>query len=66
MGMYEFLPHSELMGMLGQSACMDEAWFQSVCSNVLFLIGGFNSEQMNNVKKSLLMKLIFRLITLKF
>lgn len=49
LGFFEFLPNSELMTMLGAAACQDEAWFQLVCRNVLFLIGGFNSAQMNNV-----------------
>lgn len=50
-GIYEFLPNSEIMSLLGEAACRDQAWFQSMCSNVLFLIGGFNSEQMNSVSK---------------
>lgn len=37
------------MARLGQAACRDEAFFQSMCSSVLFLIGGFNSAQMNGV-----------------
>lgn len=51
LGIYEFLPNNELMSLLGQAACRDEAWFQVLCSNVLFLIGGFNSAQMNSVNK---------------
>lgn len=49
MGVYEFLPDNDLMNLLGQAACKDEAWFQPVCSNALFLVGGFNSPQLNTV-----------------
>lgn len=52
LGIYEFLPNNELMTMLGQAACRDKAWFQFMCSNVLFLIGGFNSAQMNSVSSA--------------
>jgi len=55
LGIYEFLPNSELMALLGQAACRDEAWFQVVCSNVLFLIGGFNSPQMNTTMLPVIM-----------
>lgn len=48
LGMYEFLPNSEMMNVLGETQCRDGAWLQGMCSNVLFLIGGFNSEQMND------------------
>lgn len=51
LGIYDFLPNNKIMSLLGQAACRDEAWFQVVCSNVLFLIGGFNSAQMNNVRE---------------
>jgi len=47
LGIYEFLPNSETLARLGQAACRDQAFFQSMCTNVLFLIGGFNSDQMN-------------------
>ncbi|KAJ6640032.1 Lipase 3 [Pseudolycoriella hygida] len=47
LGIYEFLPNSDTMTRLGQAACRDEAFFQSMCSSVLFLIGGFNSAQLN-------------------
>jgi lysosomal acid lipase/cholesteryl ester hydrolase len=31
----------------GYYICRDESLFQELCANVLFLIGGFNSEQLN-------------------
>ncbi|KAJ9575526.1 hypothetical protein L9F63_007596 [Diploptera punctata] len=46
-GVYEFLPQTELFSAIGQLACNDEAITQEICSNVLFLIGGYNSEQLN-------------------
>lgn len=49
LGIFEFLPDNDVMKMLGQEACKDESWFQNVCANVLFLIGGFNSPQLNPV-----------------
>uniref|UniRef100_A0A182MVJ6 Lipase n=1 Tax=Anopheles culicifacies TaxID=139723 RepID=A0A182MVJ6_9DIPT len=36
-----------MMTLGGQMLCRDEALFQEVCANVLFLIGGFNSPQLN-------------------
>lgn len=52
MGVYEFLPTSELMQIGGQLVCKDEAITQALCSNVLFLICGYNSEQLNTVSIS--------------
>uniref|UniRef100_A0A182U574 Lipase n=1 Tax=Anopheles melas TaxID=34690 RepID=A0A182U574_9DIPT len=47
LGVNEFLPSSDMMTLGGQMLCQDEARFQEVCANVLFLIGGFNSPQLN-------------------
>lgn len=47
LGIHEFLPSNEVLTIGGQQACNDEAITQSMCSNVLFLIAGFNSEQLN-------------------
>ncbi|XP_058839894.1 lipase 3-like [Topomyia yanbarensis] len=47
LGVNEFLPNSEMMALGGQKACNDESMFQEVCASVLFLIAGFNSDQMN-------------------
>ncbi|KAJ6646747.1 Lipase 3 [Pseudolycoriella hygida] len=55
LGIFEFFPNSKIMSLLGQAACRDEAWIQFVCSNVLFLIGGFNSVQMNNTMLPVIM-----------
>jgi lysosomal acid lipase/cholesteryl ester hydrolase len=47
MGVYEFMPSNDMMEKGGYFICRDESPFQEVCANVLFLIGGFNSEQLN-------------------
>ncbi|KAG6459451.1 lipase 3 [Manduca sexta] len=47
MGIGELLPNNAIMSWAGQNLCMDESTFQPVCSNILFLIGGWNVEQLN-------------------
>lgn len=47
LGVYEFMPSSDMMEKGGYWICRDESPFQEVCANVLFLIGGFNSAQLN-------------------
>lgn len=47
LGVYEFLPSTQMMEDGGYWACRDESPVQEVCANVLFLIGGFNSAQLN-------------------
>lgn len=49
LGVYEFMPNSYILGLLGQAVCRDEALTQILCSNVLFLIAGYNVDQMNTV-----------------
>lgn len=46
-GVYEFMPSNEMMANGGKYVCKDESLFQEVCANVLFLIAGFNSQQLN-------------------
>lgn len=47
LGINEFLPSNQMMILGGQLACRDQSPFQEVCANVLFLISGFNSPQLN-------------------
>ncbi|XP_046394222.1 lipase 3-like isoform X1 [Ischnura elegans] len=47
LGMDEFLPSSDLMSFLGKVTCEDDAKVQPLCSNILFLLSGYNSEQLN-------------------
>lgn len=48
-GLYEFLPHSDFMELAGMTLCRDESSFQDVCSNILFLIAGYDSQELNEV-----------------
>ena len=47
LGVHEFMPSNEMMILGGYWTCRDESPFQVVCANSLFLIGGYNSAQMN-------------------
>lgn len=47
LGVYEFLPSNEMMVKGGQLVCKDESPIQEVCANVLFLLCGYNSQQLN-------------------
>lgn len=47
LGVYEFMPSTDMMSKGGYYVCRDESLVQEVCANVLFLIGGFNSLQLN-------------------
>jgi hypothetical protein len=49
MGVYEFLPHTELLSLIGEVLCNDNAITVDICSNVLFLIAGYDSSQLNKV-----------------
>uniref|UniRef100_A0A2A4K660 Lipase n=1 Tax=Heliothis virescens TaxID=7102 RepID=A0A2A4K660_HELVI len=46
-GIAEFFPNSEALTWAGQNLCHDEAVFQPMCSNIVFLIGGWNEDQHN-------------------
>ncbi|CAD7082798.1 unnamed protein product [Hermetia illucens] len=46
-GSHEFMPNSELFEIGGSLLCKDEALTQDLCANVLFLISGFDSENLN-------------------
>lgn len=45
--MYEFLPNTEFLATIGNAFCKDESIFQILCTNTLFVLGGFNPKQMN-------------------
>jgi hypothetical protein len=49
MGIYEFMPSNDLLTLVGQVACNEQAITVDICANVLFIIAGFNSEQLNKV-----------------
>lgn len=45
----EFMPNTKLFVDHTQVVCHDNAMTQDVCSNILFLVAGYNSEQLNKV-----------------
>ncbi|CAH0694148.1 unnamed protein product [Spodoptera exigua] len=47
-GIGEFMPNSVIFTWAGQSMCRDEVVFQPICSNIMFLIGGWNEDQHNS------------------
>lgn len=48
-GFDEFLPSTGLMELIGQAACNDDSIFQGMCASILFLVAGWNSEQLDQV-----------------
>lgn len=54
-GAYEFLPDSIIMDFLGATICHQNSPIQSLCSNVIFLMCGFNSEQLNTTMLPVIM-----------
>ncbi|KAL0822550.1 hypothetical protein ABMA28_004594 [Loxostege sticticalis] len=46
-GIGEFLPNNNVMTWAGQAVCMDEVVFQPLCTNILFLMGGWSECQHN-------------------
>lgn len=49
LGTNEILPNGKLNELAGQTLCIQEAITQVLCSNLLFLICGFNEEQLDKV-----------------
>lgn len=47
LGVYEFLPSNDMMIEGGKLVCKDESPVQEICANVLFLLCGYNSAQLN-------------------
>ncbi|KAG7296058.1 hypothetical protein JYU34_021155 [Plutella xylostella] len=47
LGLGEMVPNNQIMTWAGQKMCMDEVKYQPLCSNILFLIGGWNENQHN-------------------
>lgn len=46
-GWYEFQPSSEFLKQLIAAECNNESWLQPVCKNIIFLVAGFGSDQLN-------------------
>jgi len=47
----EFMPNTKFLVDHSQVVCHDNAMTQDVCSNILFLVAGYNSEQLNKVSR---------------
>ncbi|XP_068620777.1 lipase 3-like [Battus philenor] len=47
LGANEFLPNGKINQLAGQSYCIEEVITQALCKNLLFLICGFNNDQLN-------------------
>lgn len=47
LGANEFLPSNSMLALGGQKFCQDTSPVVELCANTLFLIGGFNSAQLN-------------------
>nr|XP_022912354.1 lipase 3-like [Onthophagus taurus] len=46
-GIYEFMPSQQGLETIGSIFCRDGAIFQEMCAGIIFLIGGFDSQQLN-------------------
>ncbi|KAK7582254.1 hypothetical protein V9T40_013699 [Parthenolecanium corni] len=46
-GFYEFIPNGKLITDFGGQLCYDRAITQYICKNILFLIAGYDSQQLN-------------------
>ncbi|XP_055901806.1 lipase 3-like [Eupeodes corollae] len=47
-GDMEFLPSTKAMELLGYTACRDNSLLQDLCANVIFLITGYDYENLNS------------------
>lgn len=48
-GQFEFLPGDDILSSAAAANCRKTSLFTSLCKNVLFLFGGFNSELFDDV-----------------
>lgn len=46
-GAHEFLPSNEFITMFNQIICDEDSITEAICSNVMFLVAGFDKKQMN-------------------
>jgi hypothetical protein len=47
--MFSFLPNSDLSAELGRNLCRDRVIARTICENILLMLGGFGSTQVNAV-----------------
>ncbi|GBP33663.1 Lipase 3 [Eumeta japonica] len=55
LGANEFLPNGPINNFAGQVLCLEEALTQFLCTNLLFLICGYNEEQLNTTMLPIVM-----------
>ena len=48
LGVYDFVPSNWLINWISAQACDEAMVTQAVCRNILFLIAGYNKNEMNN------------------
>ncbi|XP_005180854.1 lipase 3-like [Musca domestica] len=46
-GAHEFLPSNEFISLFTQIVCDENSFTEEICSNVIFLVAGFDKQQMN-------------------
>jgi lysosomal acid lipase/cholesteryl ester hydrolase len=56
LGSYEFSPSDDVFNLGTKALCTKQSMFIEMCANQLFLMGGFNSEQMNRTMLPEIMK----------
>lgn len=49
LGIYEVLSNNFFLDLLDSSLCKQTAITQPICDNILFLIAGYDSQQLNTV-----------------
>lgn len=54
-GWAEFLPSYDFLATVGDSLCGDDSLMQVLCTNALFVVCGFNKDQMNTTLLPILM-----------
>lgn len=47
LGIYEFLPSTELMAEAGKVFCAENSLTQIICTNSMFIVCGFSTKEMN-------------------
>ena len=53
LGIREFLPNNAFMDFLGATLCHQNSPVQAICSNVIFILCGYDVPQLNNVSDGL-------------
>merc|ERR1711892_145178 len=48
LGLYEFLPSNWLIEWMATAACGEDTASQAICRNIMFLVCGYNQNEMNN------------------